>query len=639
MKSIKLRRRPIVCLGNLLTKLALDLGIDPVDKSYALKRLQQEGVAFVTKILPKFSAYALKCVEAGRFLTSNESLLTHFSWSGQSPRFLRGFLRKAIFQRCAVSLRIIRQFCDYLYKTCFSFTEDDLNAAESKYVEADKQVECNDWVRVEKMRKAFHTLFPELANVTTASVFAADRPYDGPGACARSSDIVRSFNLPNITAFKRLPGSIIGTCRDDLRPYLGYFKAFETSKEKTKVITEGRCAELVFVPKDSRGPRTISKEPYFLLKAQLSFQKYLSRNLTSLSKGRINFADQTVNQRISKESSKDRSYMTIDLKDASDRVANSLVKRLFRFAPACRYFTTHLRSTQVKLPSGSIHTLRKFANMGCGMCFPVLALVAYLSSVVSISETHRIPLKEASLQVYWYGDDGCVPSKYKKAVIDGLEAIGLLVNQDKSYSEGHFRESCGADYYDGVDVTPVRLRLSNLGLGPVSIYRNGYIPIQKYDSKLKKLTSLSHSGLLQLERHCRELVLAALFRTADYLYSIVERYTGALPKVAYESHALGRFDPTYVGPFTQLKAYVPIVSDIHFDGVCDYKALSQKALSPLRELPDELGFIGSSSDFSLIPLRQEVNLTRRVLEPADLACYGVKKLPYSMHVSSRRFYA
>jgi hypothetical protein len=57
-----------------------------------------------------------------------------------------------------------------------------------------------------------------------------------------------------------------------------------------------------------------------------------------------------------------------------------------------------------------------------------------------------------------YGDDIIVPVEHVSPVISSLEAFGLKVNTGKSFWRGAFRESCGGDYYRGVDVSVVRLR-------------------------------------------------------------------------------------------------------------------------------------------------------------------------------------
>jgi hypothetical protein len=39
-----------------------------------------------------------------------------------------------------------------------------------------------------------------------------------------------------------------------------------------------------------------------------------------------------------------------------------------------------------------------------------------------------------------------------------MTLLQLKVNEQKSFSTGHFRESCGGDYYRGFDVTPVKAK-------------------------------------------------------------------------------------------------------------------------------------------------------------------------------------
>jgi hypothetical protein len=69
-----------------------------------------------------------------------------------------------------------------------------------------------------------------------------------------------------------------------------------------------------------------------------------------------------------------------------------------------------------------------------------------------------------------YGDDIIVPTATAVSVVGGLESFGLKVNIRKSFWTGEFRESCGGDYFRGLDVTPVYLRYSLLdGNDPKSL--------------------------------------------------------------------------------------------------------------------------------------------------------------------------
>jgi hypothetical protein len=100
----------------------------------------------------------------------------------------------------------------------------------------------------------------------------------------------------------------------------------------------------------------------------------------------------------------------------------------------------------------------KFAPMGSRTCFPVETIIF---AAICESEIRRITGKPARSTDYQiYGDDIVVRTEYYTAIIKRLTELGFIPNLGKSFgnSEGHFfRESCGGEYYDGVDVTPVRI--------------------------------------------------------------------------------------------------------------------------------------------------------------------------------------
>jgi hypothetical protein len=107
--------------------------------------------------------------------------------------------------------------------------------------------------------------------------------------------------------------------------------------------------------------------------------------------------------------------------------------------------------------------------MGSALTFPVEAMV-FLTIIFIAIEKHLIGKGELRQQfsardvlsfvdrVRVYGDDIIVPTDFAVPVAEELEAFGLKVNFDKSFWTGKFRESCGGDYYDGVDVTPIRCK-------------------------------------------------------------------------------------------------------------------------------------------------------------------------------------
>jgi hypothetical protein len=64
--------------------------------------------------------------------------------------------------------------------------------------------------------------------------------------------------------------------------------------------------------------------------------------------------------------------------------------------------------------------------------------------------------QEQTLSVY--GDDLIVPSVSYEPVVKVLAYAGFTINDKKSFSSGPFRESCGADYFNGASVRPIFLK-------------------------------------------------------------------------------------------------------------------------------------------------------------------------------------
>jgi hypothetical protein len=67
-------------------------------------------------------------------------------------------------------------------------------------------------------------------------------------------------------------------------------------------------------------------------------------------------------------------------------------------------------------------------------------------------------IKSFKGKVRVYGDDIIVPVEFTHHVVEMLETFGFRVNLSKSFWTGKFRESCGKEYYDGEDVSIVRIR-------------------------------------------------------------------------------------------------------------------------------------------------------------------------------------
>jgi len=574
-------------LTRVFSHLCRDLGVNPCDKQYVLNRLRHEGPAFVTKTLPTYSAWVLDYIENGPSKPPTAFALGQ----SKSPRFLRGFFFDAV-NGCAVSLYCIRQLCEYAYKLCVEFPKDAEKEFCNSFKATDESVADVDIEHCNRLRKRFERYFPMSSRALPHHVFSEKRPRYGPGAFSGSGYLKEPHEV-----YKRLHDSITGTCSPKDKAFAGFFRPYPSCKEPIVYKTENPYSELCFVPKDSRGPRVISKEPFHAVRAQLSFNDYFTRLFEKESRYRINFVSQELNKRLAHEGSTSKQYSTIDLKNASDLVGFSLVTRIFRNSPALRFFSRRYSTRVVYHPLLGHYPIRKFANMGSGMCFPVLALICFLSVTEELSKFYG---REQDIPVYVYGDDIIVPTKYYQQAINGLKKSGLAVNAKKSYTNSFFRESCGGDYYHGNDVGPCRLRLPNAKLPDLGGIRSAVVGRDQ------------NAFILGLDRHCRELRKHQHWNLLAYYHKMIEKALGVYPEISEGCAALGKV--TDNPPNDECLAYMPTTHK-QYAPVSPFKglgvALKRKATS---EQPNP---------YDRVPLRRKISLGIRVVSAASRLQYGV----------------
>lgn len=249
-----------------------------------------------------------------------------------------------------------------------------------------------------------------------------------------------------------------------------------------------RVSRTRFVPKSYKTFRTISMEPATLMYIQQGVWNEI-RTLVSRTpylRNHIGFDDQERNQKLARIGSLNRNYATIDLSSASDSVSYELVKKLFKGSKVYKYLIG-TRSSMTLLPSGITLKLKKFAPMGSALCFPVETII-FAAVCDLVTRRHGVA---ADYSVY--GDDIIVPTQCVGDVVNVLFALGFVTNSDKSFSRTDcwFRESCGAEYCDGYDVTPMRVsrkythhkrdvRLSELMSLANMAYDRGYFTLRSY---------------------------------------------------------------------------------------------------------------------------------------------------------------
>nr|QDH90010.1 MAG: RNA-dependent RNA polymerase [Leviviridae sp.] len=465
-------KRPTMLVEATLRQAGMDLDLSVErDIERVRCRCKHEGLSFLTITLPTLSDALEKGLECGRFTCP-----TSFRRRGRLPEFLSGFFKRVftmdgelLNDACPNVIFYIRQICRFfkkLKKGCDDFRN---KIATQHFVDVEgelrlmtSQVERKDQLLDKISGIIWSQVYPEIDCLDLIC-------HHGPGVTA---DKLLSNERHRIRKWNQRSEFLFPS---DLHCYPNYWAAGHhggnwkelgcDSELKHLEISEEESVRIVFVPKTQTTPRVIAIEPSHMQYMQQSVKDYVYTILEThpLTRRSIRFSHQDVNQRLAHSSSIDKRLATLDLKDASDRVHLHLVQRIFKTSGLLEYLED-ARSLHATLPDGRNIVLFKYASMGSALCFPVEAMVFY---TLVQSAMHQLDgrrpssssIKYYSTKIDIYGDDIIVPVEYADVVVNYLESYALKVNVNKSFKEGYFRESCGADFYKGIPVNPVYARM------------------------------------------------------------------------------------------------------------------------------------------------------------------------------------
>lgn len=420
------------------------------------KRISTEGISFLTKFLPACGKAFDKALQTGTF-TSLPGL--ERAPGSQLPKLFGGLLSKVFDCKGVISVTPDTNAIKHLrclYYLMYKLRLPHDKQTEEKLLDAFIQVDMSlEDISIPDGHKV--TVYAQRLAIDIFGRFdpLSIMPRHGPGAVSTGEEVHQKHFFSRI--YSRL---------DKIYPFTGYMAlglgqiVDEYHSYPKLQIHNVAEAKIVLVPKDSRGPRVISCEPLEVQWIQQGLGNKIRDHLEQhrLTRGHVNFTDQSVNRRLALEGSKTHEWVTLDMKEASDRVSIELVNTIFGSMPDLTQALYACRSEVTRLPDGRKHEMRKFAPMGSNLCFPVEAFIFYSLSVAAIMHVYGVSRFVARRSVYVYGDDIIVRSKYYAAVLQWLPEFGLMFNTDKCCVAGSFRESCGCDAYGGIDVTPLRLK-------------------------------------------------------------------------------------------------------------------------------------------------------------------------------------
>jgi len=294
-----------------------------------------------------------------------------------------------------------------------------------------------------------------------------DEGYMGPGASLRhfGNDFYTKLFSGPVTATSSLLVTLYHHwC--GFRPSWSAAEKLRNQHFATHIVRHNR---LSFVPKSTTISRTICIEPGLNMFYQLGLKQILESRLKSffgidLSK------QQAVNRELARTGSVDGSFATIDLSSASDTISLSMLRWLL--PKQMLELLELLRAPQCQLPNGESVDLHMISTMGNGYTFPLQTLI-FASVVSAVYRIMGIPLDKGTYSMPNFGvngDDIIVVGRAYSMVVKILQLLGFKVNAEKSFFEGHFRESCGADWFQGFPVRGFYLKDQTDPIAPYVAY-------------------------------------------------------------------------------------------------------------------------------------------------------------------------
>jgi hypothetical protein len=218
------------------------------------------------------------------------------------------------------------------------------------------------------------------------------------------------------------------------------------------LVTPGK---LNFVPKTYKTHRPIVVEPLLNGLAQKGIGKFLKERAMRFG---LNLRDQTINKSLAFEGSMTNNLATIDLSSASDCISISVVFDLLPL-PWAEFLSTY--RTGCVSDRDKNYSMEKFSSMGNGFTFELESIIFY-SLAFGCCQFLDLDYRKVST----FGDDIIIPTEAYELLALALEYCGFIINHEKSFASGPFRESCGADWLNGMDIRPFYLkeRVNNLYL-------------------------------------------------------------------------------------------------------------------------------------------------------------------------------
>jgi hypothetical protein len=232
-----------------------------------------------------------------------------------------------------------------------------------------------------------------------------------------------------------------------LSDFLSEFPGWINTGTHDVKLCEG--SELTFVPKNAKTDRAICIEPLLNGLYQKGVGSWIRDRLKRFG---IDLRDQRVNARLASTAHLS-GLATVDFASASDTIAYALVLDLL---PIDWFeFLDVARCPRYEDDDGW-KSFQKFSSMGNAYTFELESLIFYALAYACMQEEGVRPMTGVNLSVY--GDDVIIPQVCYDLFARVTGVCGFTVNNEKSFKNGLFYESCGHDYFNGTLVRPYLIK-------------------------------------------------------------------------------------------------------------------------------------------------------------------------------------
>lgn len=296
-----------------------------------------------------------------------------------------------------------------------------------------------------------HIAYQELPALDWQEVLAQLEP--GPGASVGSQGRNSALEKLFVNSLSTTKAELYSEYRQFMQSHPTWWSAelrrIFIQRDNSLSIVLG--SNLTTVPKNSRTDRTVCTEPSL----NMLFQKALGETLNGVLRRAYSYdpaIQPSRNQEMACKGSRDGSLATIDLSNASDMIsytlcAEILPKDWIAAIDDCR--------SPITIVDGDAVKLNMVASMGNGFTFP---LETYIFSLMirALCSLNKVKFTRFSHREFGvFGDDIIVPTQLFELTMEGLKELGFIPNPEKSFAESSFRESCGADWFNGFNVRGV----------------------------------------------------------------------------------------------------------------------------------------------------------------------------------------